>query len=56
VVASQVGNAIAYDGATLASMKFVLVGNGGFAILLLVAALLVTTPTLRKANAQPFLG
>jgi hypothetical protein len=56
VVASQVGNAIAYDEATLAGMKFVLVGNGVFEILLLVAPLLVTTPTLRKANAQPFLG
>jgi hypothetical protein len=57
VVASQVGIAIAYDGTTLAGMKLVLVGNGGFAILFLVAPLLVTTPnTLRKSNAQPFPG
>jgi len=56
VVASQVGNAIAYDGATLAGMKFVLIGYGVFAILLLVAPLLVTTPTLIKAKAQAVLS
>lgn len=56
VVASQVGNAIAYDGATLAGMKFVLVGYGVFAILVLVAPLLVTTPTLIKAKAQALLS
>jgi len=56
VVAGQVGNAIAYEGATLAGMKFVLVGYGVVAILLLVAPLLVTTPTLVKTKAQALLS
>jgi hypothetical protein len=56
VIASQVGNAIAYDGATLAGMKFVLIGYGVFAILLLVAPLLVTMPTLIKTKAQALLA
>lgn len=56
VVASQVGNAITYTGATLAGMKFVLIGYGVFAILLLVAPLLVTTPTLILAKRQALLS
>jgi hypothetical protein len=56
VVASQVGNAIAYEGATLAGMKFVLIGYGVFAILFLVAPLLVTTPTLIKTKKQALLS
>jgi hypothetical protein len=56
VVASQVGNAIAYEGATLAGMKYVLIGYGVFAILVLVVPLLVTTPTLAKTKAQALLS
>jgi hypothetical protein len=56
VVASQVGNAIAYDGATLAGMKFVLIGYGVFAVLLLVAPLLVTTPKLVETKREALLS
>ncbi len=56
VIASQVGNAIAYNGATLAGMKFVLFGYGVFAVLILVAPLLVTTPTLIKTKSQALLS
>jgi hypothetical protein len=56
VVASQVGNAIAYSGATLAGMKFVLIGYGVLAVLLLVTPLLVTTPTLHKAKTRALLS
>jgi hypothetical protein len=56
VVASQVGNAIAYNGATLAGMKFVVVGYCVFAILLLVLPLLVMTPVLIKAKSQALLS
>ena len=56
VVASQVGNAIAYCGATLAEMKFVIVGYGVFAIFLLVLPLLVTTPVLRKTKRAALLS
>jgi hypothetical protein len=55
VVASQVGNAIAYSGATLAGMKFVVVGYCVFAILILVLPLLVTTPVLIKTKSQAIL-
>jgi hypothetical protein len=55
VVASQVGNAIAYEGATLAGMKSVLIVYGVFAVLLLIAPLLVTTPTLIKTKKQALL-
>jgi|HubBroStandDraft_6_1064221.scaffolds.fasta_scaffold31578_1 hypothetical protein len=55
VVASQVGNAIAYGGATLAGMKFVIIGYGVFATVLLVAPLLVTTPVLIKTKSQAIL-
>jgi hypothetical protein len=56
VVASQVGNAIAYDGAALEGMKFVLIGYGVLAVLLLVAPPLVTTPTLRNAKTRALLS
>jgi hypothetical protein len=56
VVASQVGNAIAYNGATLGGMKFVLVGYGVLAVLLLVVPLLVMSPTLHKAKSQALLS
>jgi hypothetical protein len=56
VIASQVGNAIAYDGATLDGMKFILIGYGILAVLLFVAPLLVMTPTLMKAKVQALLS
>ncbi len=56
VVASQVGNAIAYDGATLAGMKFIVVGYGVFALILLVLPLLVTTPVLIKTKSEAILS
>jgi hypothetical protein len=55
VVASQVGNAIAYEGATLTGMKSVLIAYGVLAVLLLIAPLLVTTPTLIKTKKQALL-
>jgi hypothetical protein len=56
VVAGEVGNAIAYSGATLAGMKFVLVGYGVLAVLVLVAPLLVVTPTLHKTKTRALLS
>ncbi len=56
VVASQVGNAIAYSGATLDGMKFLLLGYCVFAVLLLAAPLLVTTPALMRAKAEALLS
>jgi hypothetical protein len=56
VVAGQVGNAIAYSGATLDGMKFVVVGYGIFAIFLLVLPLLVTTPVLIKTKSEALLS
>jgi hypothetical protein len=50
VIASQVGNAIAYEGATLGGMKVVLISYGVLAILVLVAPLLVTAPVLIKTK------
>jgi hypothetical protein len=56
VVASQVGNAIAYNGSTLGGMKFVLIGYGVLAVVLLVVPLLVTTPTLMRERARALLS
>jgi hypothetical protein len=55
VVASQVGNAIAYEGATLSGMKFVLIGYGVIAIVLLVVPLLVVMPLLSKVKKRALL-
>jgi hypothetical protein len=46
VIASQIGNAIAYEGATLASLKFVMIGYGVLALVIIVLPLLVLVPTL----------
>jgi hypothetical protein len=56
VVASQIGNAIAYDGASLAGMKFVVVGYGFVAICLLILPLLVATPVLIRTKNQAILS
>ena len=56
MVASQVGNAIAYNGATLAGMKFVVVGYVVIAILLLVLPLLATTLMRIQAKNQALLS
>ena len=55
LVASQVGNAIAYEGATLDGMKFVLIGYGVCSILAILAPLLVTAPLLVRTRAQAVL-
>lgn len=55
VVAGQIGNAIAYGGATLSSMKFPMIAYGVLAILLLVAPLLVVTPLLIKVKKKALL-
>src|SRR5208283_135590 len=55
VVAGQVANAIAYQGATLSSMKFPKIAYGVLAIILLVAPLLVVTPVLIKVRKKALL-
>jgi len=55
VVAGQIGNSIAYGGATLSSMKFPMMAYGVLAILLLVAPLLVVTPVLIKVKKKALL-
>jgi hypothetical protein len=55
VVASQVGNAITYEGATLAGMKFALISYGVLAVAVLVVPLLVMTPVLMKTKRRALL-
>ena len=50
VIASEIGNAIAYESATLSSLKFVMIGYGVLAITLLVLPLLVVVPALVKVK------
>jgi hypothetical protein len=52
IVAAQVGNTIAYQGATLSSQKFPMIGYGVLAITFLVAPLLVVTPLLLKTKRK----
>ena len=52
VVAAQVGNAIAYQGATLSSMKFPMIAYGVLAIIVLIAPLLVLAPVLHKIKKK----
>jgi hypothetical protein len=52
VVAAQVANAIAYEGSTLSSMKWVLIAYAVLAVLFLVAPLLVVTPLLVKTKKK----
>jgi hypothetical protein len=55
LVASQVANAIAYNGATLSGMKFALIAYGICAIVLLVTPLLVLVPVLRATKQRAVL-
>jgi len=52
VIAGSVSNAIAYQGATLASEKFPMIAYGAFAVLLLIAPLLAVSPALRKIKQK----
>jgi len=55
VIASEIGNAIAYEGATLASLKFIMIGYGVLAITILVLPLLVVVPALVKVKKNALL-
>ena len=55
VIASQAGNAIVYEGATLAGMKFALLGFGVVSTLALAAPLLVTVPLLVRTKKRAIL-
>jgi hypothetical protein len=52
VIAGQVANAIAYEGATLGSVQYHMIAYGVLAILLLVAPLLVVAPTLVEVKRR----
>jgi hypothetical protein len=55
VIAAQVGNTIAYQGATLSSQKLLMIAYGLIATLLLVAPLLVVAPVLLKIKRKALL-
>ncbi len=55
VVAAEVGNAIAYQGAAISSMKFPMIGYGVLAIIFLILPLLVVTPVLIKVKRKGML-
>ncbi len=55
VMAGQVGNALAYEGSTISQLKFVLTGYCVFAIMLLVAPLLLPIPTLLRVKRRGLL-
>jgi hypothetical protein len=55
VIASEVGNAIAYQGAVLSSMKFPMIAYGVLAIIFLVLPLLVVAPVLLKIKRKGLL-
>jgi len=55
VIAGQIGNAIAYEGATLSSTKLPMIAYGVLAILFLVAPLLVVGPVLLKTKRKALL-
>jgi hypothetical protein len=52
VIAGEVGNAIAYEGAQLASMKFPMIAYGVLAVIVLVVPLLVVAPVLRRVKRK----
>ncbi len=52
VLASQVANAIAYEGATLSSMKFPMIAYGVIAIVILVVPLVSVAPVLLKIKRK----
>jgi hypothetical protein len=55
VIAAEVGNAIAYQGATLSSMKAAMIAYGILAILFLIVPLLVVAPVLLKIKRKGLL-
>jgi hypothetical protein len=55
VVAAEVGNAIAYQGATLSSLKFPMIGYGVLAVIFLILPLLVVAPVLLKIKRKGML-
>lgn len=52
VIAAQVGNTIAYQGATLSSEKLPMIAYGVMAIIVLIAPLLVVAPVLLKIKRK----
>jgi len=52
VTASEVANAIAYEGATIGSLKFLMIGYGVLAVTILVLPLLVVVPALVKVKKR----
>ena len=52
IVAGQVGNTIAYQGATLSAQKFPMIAYGVLAIMFLVAPLFVVTPLLMRTKRK----
>jgi hypothetical protein len=55
VIAASVGNAIAYQRETLSSMKVPMIAYGVFAVVLLLAPLLVVSPILVKIKKRALL-
>jgi hypothetical protein len=55
VIAAEVGNAIAYQGATLSSVRFPMIAYGVLAIIFLVVPLLVVAPVLLKVKRRALL-
>ncbi len=55
VVAAEVGNAIAYQGATLSSARFPMIGYGVLAMIFLILPLLVVAPVLLKIKRRGML-
>lgn len=55
VVAGQIGNAIAYEGVTLSSLKLPMIAYGVLTIIFLVVPLLVVLPVLRKVKRKALL-
>jgi hypothetical protein len=55
VIAAEVGNAIAYQGATLSSLKMPMIAYGVLAVIFLVAPLLVVSPVLLKVKRRALL-
>ena len=51
-IAGEVGNAIAYQGASLSSVKFPMITYGVLAIIFLILPLLVVAPTLYKIKRK----
>lgn len=56
VIAGEVGNAIAYQGASLSSTKFIMIAYGVLAIIFLILPLLVVAPVLLKVKRKGMLA